>query len=334
MRAAVVSGLGSWLPPRVVTNDELTARLDTTDEWIRSRIGVVTRHVVEPGTATSDLSVEAARRALRSAGVPGAGGVLLATTTPDRPCPATAPEIASRLGLVDVPAFDIAAVCTGFVYGLGVGAGLITAGIADSLLVIGGDAYSTILNPEDRTTSVIFGDGAGAVVLRAGSPDEPGALGPFDLGSDGARSDLITVRAGGSRQRSSRDVVPPPGDEFFQMEGREVFANAVARMAAASRTALKRQGWAESDVDRVIAHQANVRILDAVSAELGVPRDRFVSNISDVGNTSAASIPLALAHGVRTGELRAGQKVLLTAFGGGLTWGATTLVWPELSLAE
>ncbi|GLY52962.1 3-oxoacyl-[acyl-carrier-protein] synthase 3 protein 3 [Lentzea sp. NBRC 102530] len=330
----MVTGLGSWLPPRVVTNDELTARLDTTDEWIRSRIGVVTRHVVAPGTATSDLSVEAARRALRSAGVPGAGGVVLATTTPDRPCPASAPEIASRLGLVDVPAFDIAAVCTGFVYGLGVGAGLITAGTADSLLVIGGDAYSTILDPRDRTTSVIFGDGAGAVVLRAGSPDEPGALGPFDLGSDGARSDLITVRAGGSRQRSSRDAVPPPGDEFFRMEGREVFANAVARMAEASRNAVKRRGWAVSEVDRVIAHQANVRILDAVSAELDVPREKFVSNIADVGNTSAASIPLALAHGVRTGELRAGQKVLLTAFGGGLTWGATTLVWPELSLAE
>lgn len=333
MRAAVVAGLGSWLPPRVVTNDELTARLDTTDEWIRSRIGVATRHVVEPGMATSDLSVEAARRALRSAGVPGAGAVILATTTPDRPCPATAPEIASRLGLVDVPAFDIAAVCTGFVYGLGVGAGLITAGIVDSLVLVGGDAYSTILNPQDRTTSVIFGDGAGAVVLRAGSPDEPGALGPFDLGSDGDLSDLITVPAGGSRQRSSRDIVPH-GDKFFQMEGREVFANAVARMSAASRTAVKRTGWVASDVDRVIAHQANTRILDAVSGELGVAREKFVSNITEVGNTSAASIPLALAHGVRSGELRAGHKVLLTAFGGGLTWGATTLTWPELSLAE
>jgi 3-oxoacyl-[acyl-carrier-protein] synthase-3 len=329
----VVAGLGAWLPPRVVTNDELTAKLDTTDEWIRTRIGVATRHVVEPGMATSDLSVEAARRALRSAGVPGAGGVILATTTPDRPCPATAPEIASRLGLTDVPAFDIAAVCTGFVYGLGVGAGLITAGIVDSLVMIGGDAYSTILNPQDRTTSVIFGDGAGAVVLRAGSPDEPGALGPFDLGSDGELSDLITVPAGGSRQRSSRDIVPH-GDKFFQMEGREVFANAVARMSAASRNAVKRQGWTASDVDKVIAHQANTRILDAVSAELGVPRDKFVSNITDVGNTSAASIPLALAHGVRSGELRAGQKVLLTAFGGGLTWGATTLTWPGLALSE
>lgn len=333
MPAAIVAGLGSWLPPRVVANDELTRRLDTTDEWIRSRIGVVTRHVVDPGTATSDLAVAAARRALRSAGVPGAGAVLLATTTPDRPCPATAPEIASRLGLGAVPAFDLAAVCTGFVYGLAVGAGLIASELVESLLVIGADTYSTILDPDDRTTSVIFGDGAGAVLLRAGDPEEPGALGPFDLGSHGELADLITVPGGGSRQRSARTPADP-GDQYFKMEGRAVFSNAVARMTASSQAALKRAGMRPSDVDRVVAHQANSRILEAVAAELGVDRGRFVSNIARVGNTSAASIPLALDHGVREGELRAGHRVLMTAFGGGLTWGSTSLRWPEISPAE
>lgn len=333
MPAAIVAGLGSWLPPRAVTNEELTHRLATTDEWIRSRIGVAVRHMIDPGTATSDLAVEAGRRALRSAGVPGAGAVLLATTTPDRPCPATAPEIASRLGLGTVPAFDLAAVCTGFVYGLAVGAGLIASGLVESLLVIGADTYSTILDPEDRTSSVIFGDGAGAVLLRAGDPEEPGALGPFDLGSHGELADLITVPGGGSRQRSS-PAPADPGDQYFRMEGRAVFANAVARMTASSRSALKSAGLQTSDVDRVVAHQANARILDAVATELRVDRDRFVSNIARVGNTSAASIPLALDHGLRDGELRAGHRVLLTAFGGGLTWGSTSLTWPEIALAD
>lgn len=317
----------------MVTNHELTRRLDTTDEWIRSRIGVTSRHVVDPGTATSDLAVEAARRALRSAGVPAAGGVLLATTTPDRPCPATAPEVAFRLGLGAVPAFDLAAVCTGFVYGLATGAGLIASGILESLLVIGADAYSTILDPEDRTSSVIFGDGAGAVLLRAGDPEEPGALGPFDLGSDGELADLITVPGGGSRQRSSR-TPPDRGDQYFKMDGRAVFGNAVARMAGSSQSALDKAGLRTSDVDRVVAHQANARILDAVAAELGMDRERFVSNIARVGNTSAASIPLALDHAVRDGELRAGHRVLLTAFGGGLTWGSTSLRWPGTGLPE
>lgn len=333
MPAAIVAGLGSCIPPRVVTNEELTRSLDTTDEWIRSRIGVVTRYMVDPGTATSDLAVEAARRALRSAGVPGAGAVLLATTTPDRPCPATAPEIASRLGLGAVPAFDLAAVCTGFVYGLAVGAGLIASGLVESLLVIGADTYSTILDPDDRTSSVIFGDGAGAVLLRAGDPEEPGALGPFDLGSHGELAHLITVPGGGSRQRSSRTPADP-GDRYFKMEGRAVFSSAVARMTASSQSALKRAGLQTSDVDRVVAHQANARILDAVAAELGVDRDRFVSNIARVGNTSAASIPLALDHGVREGKLQAGHLVLLTAFGGGLTWGSTLLRWPEICLTN
>ena len=180
--AAVITGIGSALPSRVVTNEELSSRLDTSDEWIRSRTGIRARHVIDPGMATSDLGVAAGEAALKSAEATEVDAVLLATTTPDRPCPATAPDIASRLGLGVVPAFDISAVCSGFVYGLAVGGGLITGGIAGNMLVIGADTCSTILNPEDRNTTPIFGDGAGAVVLRASAADELGALGPFDLG--------------------------------------------------------------------------------------------------------------------------------------------------------
>ena len=190
-RAAVVAGVGSWLPARVVTNHDLSAELDTSDEWIRSRTGIAQRHVIDEGMATSDLAVEAGFRALKSAGASDVDAVVVATTTPDRPCPATAPDVAGRLGLGPVPAFDVAAVCSGFVYSLAVASGFIAAGIAERVLVIGADAYSTILDPQDRTTRAVFGDGAGAVVLRAGTADEEGALGPYDLGSDGVarRSD-------------------------------------------------------------------------------------------------------------------------------------------------
>ncbi|MEC3977522.1 beta-ketoacyl-ACP synthase III [Amycolatopsis sp. H20-H5] len=329
-RSAVIAGIGSWLPNHVVTNEDLAAQLDTSDEWIRSRTGIGTRHVIDEGMATSDLAVEAGSRALKSAGCPDVDGVLVATTTPDRPCPATAPDVASRLGLGSVPAFDIAAVCSGFVYGLAVASGLIALGALERVLVIGADAYSTILDPRDRTTRAVFGDGAGAVVLRAGHADEDGALGPFDLGSDGALADLITIPAGGSRQRSSPDRPVEREDVYFQMQGKKVFKNAVARMSESAREVLGRSGWTVEDVDHVVAHQANQRILNAVAAELGVPGERVVSNIERVGNTSAASIPLALVDAARSGALRPGDRVLLTAFGGGLTWGSTTLRWPDV----
>jgi 3-oxoacyl-[acyl-carrier-protein] synthase III len=329
-RAAVLAGLGAWLPPRVVTNADLPAALDTTDEWIRSRTGIAQRHFAAPGTATSDLAVEAGSRALKSAGEPRADAVLLATTTPDRPCPATAPEIASRLGLTGAAAFDVSAVCTGFVYALAAAAGLIAAGVAERVLVIGAETYSSILNPLDRGTAMIFGDGAGAVVLRAGDAAEPGALGPFDLGSDGDGSDLIAVPSGGSRQRLS-GAPAADTDRYIAMAGQEVFKHAVLRMAESSRAVLDRAGWRVGDVDRLVSHQANRRIMNQLADQLGVDRGRVVSNIERVGNTAAASIPLALAHGVADGAVRSGHRVLLTAFGGGLTWGSTVLTWPDLA---
>ncbi|MEU5088544.1 beta-ketoacyl-ACP synthase III [Streptomyces sp. NPDC021356] len=331
-RAAVVAGLGAWVPPASVTNDDLARQLDTSDEWIRSRTGIACRHVVDPGTATGDLAVEAGRRALRSAGTDTVDAVVLATSTPDRPCPATAPEVASRLGLSGVCAFDIAAVCTGFVYALGVAAGLVESRIAGSVLVIGADTFSTILDPADRTTRAIFGDGAGAMVLRAGEPDEPGALRGLHLGSDGSRSDLIQVAAGGSRQRST-GLPAEVAATYFTMEGRPVFAEAVRHMAASVEATAAALGGTPADLDRIVLHQANARILAAVAERVGVPLARFPSNIDRVGNTVAASVPLVLADAVADGTVRGGQRVVLGGFGGGLTWGSVGLVWPEITPA-
>lgn len=328
-RAAVLAGVGGFVPPRVVTNDELSRRLDTSDAWIRTRTGIARRHVVDPGTSTGDLAVEAGERALKNAGADGADLVIVATTTPDRPCPATAPAVAARLGLTDVPAYDVAAVCSGFVYALQAGVSAVTAGFAERVLVIGAESYSTILDPEDRTTSVIFGDGAGAVLLRAGERTEPGAVLDVHLGSDGSMADLITVRGGGSEERS-RGGTPRPQDRYFRMDGKSVFFAAVRRMTESSRTVLARTGWEVADVDRLVGHQANTRIIHAVADQLGLDPERAVLNIERVGNTSAASIPLALADALADGTLTKGDRVLLTAFGGGATWGSATLVWPDL----
>ncbi|MFJ9109808.1 beta-ketoacyl-ACP synthase III [Streptomyces sp. NPDC102283] len=328
-RAAVVCGLGAWLPPRAVSNDELATRIDTSDAWIRSRTGIRTRHFVSPGMPTSRLATEAGARALESAGLDSVDAVVLATTTPDRPCPATAPLVAHELGLTGRPAFDVSAVCTGFLYAVATAAGLIASGAADHILVIGADAFSTIVDPEERSTAVVFGDGAGAVVLRAGGTGEPGAVGRVELGADGSLTDLITVRAGGSATRST-DVPPSRADAHFSMAGQEVFFHAVTRMAGASRTAIADAGWRTDEVDRLVGHQANARILHAVGERLDIPRDRIVIHLDRVGNTAAASIPLALAHAQSTGELRPGDRVVLSAFGGGATWGATALTWPVL----
>lgn len=328
--SAVLCGLGSCTPSRLVTNADLADILDTSDEWIRARTGIRQRYVVDPGTATSDLAVDAGRRALKSAGIDTVEAVVLATATPDRPCPGTAPEVASRLGLGNAAAFDVAAVCSGFMYALAVGAGMIAIGAAERILVIGADTFSTILNPRDRTTRAIFGDGAGAVVLRAGRADEVGALGPFALGSDGSRADLITVPVGGSRwpQHQAQDA----GDaRYFTMQGQPVYRHAVSRMVACSRRALELAGCAVDKVDWMVCHQANQRILTAVARQLGISADRCVCNVDLVGNTAAASIPLALAAGVTFGLMHTGDNVLLTAFGGGLTWGSMLMRWPDIT---
>jgi 3-oxoacyl-[acyl-carrier-protein] synthase III len=329
--AAVICGVGYWLPPVVITNADLCAVLDTSEDWIRSRTGILARRRIPDGMNTSDLAVEAARRALESAGTSSVQALVLGTTTPDRRCPATAPDVASRLGLSGIAAFDVSAACSGFVYSLAVGAGLIAAGIADRLLVVAADTFSTVLDPRDRSTLPIFGDGAGAVMLRRGSPDEPGAVGKVLLGSDGEHSELATVGPNTGGEEESRPAFCDA--EFFRMAGREVFRHAVERMTAVATEAAKSAGWKLHDVDRLYAHQANARITSAVARELDIPMDRVAENIQHVGNTVAASIPILLAQTAQNGFLVPGHRVLLTAFGAGLTWGATTLVWPEVEVA-
>lgn len=329
-RHAVICGAGAWLPPRVVTNDDLASYLDTSSEWIISRTGILTRHVVDGGITTGDLATEAGALALKSAGGSDVDAVVLATTTPDFLCPATAPDVAARLGLIGVAAWDVSAVCSGFLYGLASAVGVIASGTADRVLLIGAEAFSTLINPSDRTTAVIFADGAGAVVLRAGAADEPGVIGPCVLGSDGGGRDLIRIPAGGARQRCSGDQ-PAEADHYLQMRGGEVYRHAVEQITDCSLRALHRAGWCVDDVDRFVPHQANLRICASIADRLGIATDRMVTNIDQVGNTAAASIPLLLAHAAVAGELRPGHRVLIAGFGGGLTWGAATLSWPDIT---
>ncbi|GHF59510.1 3-oxoacyl-[acyl-carrier-protein] synthase-3 [Amycolatopsis bartoniae] len=324
--SAVLAGLGAWLPPRVVDNHELSRRLDTSDEWIRTRTGIRERRVADPEMSTVDLAVQAGANALRSAGSDVVDALVLATSTADHLCPASAPQVASGLGLNGVAALDVNAVCSGFVYALATAGGLIAAGVAGRVLVIGADVFSRMCDPDDRSTVPIFGDGAGAVVLRAGSADEPGAIGPFDLHSDGELAELLIVPAGGARQRESADR----HDHFLSMQGTAVYRHACARMAESARTVLERAGLDVSEVDRFVGHQANLRILHATAKQLGLPEDRVVANIGHTGNTSAASIPLALADACEDGSLVPGHRVLMAAFGAGLTWGSTLLTWPDV----
>ncbi|MFD5804451.1 beta-ketoacyl-ACP synthase III [Streptomyces sp. NPDC049936] len=308
---AVVTGLGTCLPETVVTNDELSRHLDTDHAWIHSRTGIERRRRVSAGTTTGDLAVTAGAAALKSAGRDDCDLVLLATTTPDRRCPATAPRVASRLGL-RAAAFDLSAVCSGFVYGLSVADAMITAGTCERALVIGADVYSSIVDPGDRGTAVVFGDGAGAVLLERGRTGDPGAVLHTELGSDGTGDDLITI--------------PPDGDHLT-MRGSDVYARAVTTMTESARSVAAHAGWDLADVDAFVGHQANLRILTSVAKRLGLPRERVVSNIADVANTAAASIPLALADAAAEGRVGSGDRLLLTAFGGGLTWGSAAVVW-------
>ncbi len=325
-RATVLSGLGTSLPDSVITNAQLAEALDTTDDWILSRTGIQTRHVVDASVTTGKLGLKAAARALSSAGIKQIDAVILATATPDFACPATAPQIASRLGLTGAVAFDLSAVCSGFIYGLSVASGLITSGIVNNVLLIGADTFSQTLDPQDRTTRAIFGDGAGAVVLRAGEISEPGALLAFDLGSDGSQADLLFTP---NMPRIAKENMPE--SYYFHMNGKAVFSQAVTHMTNSVKRVIGKIGWNSSDIHRLVPHQANIRIMAAVADQLDVEPDRVVSNISEVGNTVAASIPLALSHGVKHGQLHAGDNVVLTAFGAGLTWGSVALRWPDIS---
>ncbi|MFI9331359.1 beta-ketoacyl-ACP synthase III [Kitasatospora sp. NPDC052868] len=329
--AAVIGGIGASLPPRVVTNQQVIEHgaLDTSTDWITSRTGIHRRRLAGPDVATGDLATAAARAAIDSAGPTGPRPdlLLLATTTPDRPCPATAPEVAHRLGLGPVPAFDLAAVCSGFLYALTTAAALLRSGTCQAPLVVAAEKYSAIIDPLDRDTAPLFGDAAAAVLLRRGDAAEPGALLETDWGSDGAGSDLIAVAGGGARLPAT--VGLRREEQYFRMRGRPVYAHAVRRMAASATAVLGATGWQPGDVRAFIGHQANQRILDAVADRLGIPPQHRFGNIREVGNTAGASVPLALADAAARGVRPPGAPTLLTAFGGGLTWASATLLWPD-----
>ncbi|HZT09496.1 MAG TPA: beta-ketoacyl-ACP synthase III [Actinomycetota bacterium] len=324
-RHATITGVGSSLPPRLVPNTWFEARIDTTDEWIRSRTGIEARHFVADGVVTSDLAVEAARNALRTAGIPAEqlDMIVCASVTGDTPFPATAVWVQEKLGL-SCPAFDVNAACAGFSYGLATASAFVESGMADTVLLIGAEVYSRILDFTDRQTCVLFGDGAGATVIQAS--DRPGIEGTV-LGADGTAAEILLVPAGGSREPASAETVAASRHRIQMPNGREVFKRAVTEMAASCREVLEKNGHSPDDVDLLIPHQANARIMVAVAERLGIPLERAVVDVAEVGNTSAASIPIALDRAYRAGRIHEGDLVLFTSFGAGLTWGATAIRW-------
>jgi len=317
-RRAGILGVGSTLPPRVVTNDELAARMDTSDEWITSRTGIRARRVVEPGVCTSDLAADAARAALADSGLGAAelDLVIVATCTPDFPgsFPSTAAVVQHRLGAVRAGAFDLGAVCAGFSYALHVAAQMVQSGANRCVLVVGAETLTRVLNWDDRNTAVLFGDGAGAVVV--GEVAEGGYLGGL-LGADGSGSELLCVSRGGDH----------PGTIF--QNGKEVYKFAVSIMGEAAAQAVAQTGLTLADVDLLIPHQANVRIIDKAAERMGLARDKVVVNLDRYGNTSAATIPIALDEAVRAGRVHKSDLLVLVGFGGGLTWGANVLRWSK-----
>lgn len=315
----MICGTGGYLPERSLSNDELAAwkGLDTSDAWIVERTGIRRRHIAAEGQFASDLGVEAARAALAQAGatVAEVDAVIVATSTPDSAFPATAARIQGKLGVTRGFAFDIAAACTGFVYALGVADALIRTGQARGVLVIGTEVYSRILDWQDRGTCVLFGDGAGAVFLRGLPTAEAGGRGLLSthLHADGRHGDILQVD-GGAGSTGGTGVV--------RMAGREVFKHAVVKLASAVDEALAANGLDQSDIAWLVPHQANIRIIEAMGKKLGLPLERVVVTVDRHANTSAASIPLALAEATRDGRIRPGELVLMEAIGGGLTWGA------------
>ena len=310
-----IAGTGSYLPPRVMTNAEFAARLDTSDAWIRERTGIVQRHIAEKSQASSDLAFEAGRRALDAAGMSASqiDLIIVATSTPDYIFPSTACLLQAKLGVKGCPAFDVQAVCSGFVYALATADALIRSGQYKSALVVGAEVFSRILDWNDRGTCVLFGDGAGAVVLC--SSEKPGIHASV-LHADGSQVDLLSVPGnvcGGA-------IV---GSPFLQMNGQGVFKFAVRVLEEAARETVAAAGMQMSEIDWLIPHQANVRILDATARRLGLPAEKLVVTVDHHGNTSAASIPLALDEFVRAGKIRPGQRVLMEGVGGGFTWGAS-----------
>jgi 3-oxoacyl-[acyl-carrier-protein] synthase III len=324
-RHATIIGVGSALPARRVPNAWFESFLETSDAWIRDRTGIEARHFAEEGVFTSDLALDASRAALEIAGTSAdqIDLIVCASVTGDTPFPATAVWLQRKLE-VSCPSFDVNAACAGFSFGLATATAFVQAGMAETVLLVGAEVFSRILDFTDRGTSVLFGDGAGATVVRAS--DEPGIIGSV-LGTDGSAADILQMPAGGSRQPASAETLAARDHNIRMPNGREVFKRAVVEMAASCRELLEKSGHTPDDVDVLIPHQANARIMKAVGERLGIGEDRAVIDVAEVGNTSAASIPIALDRAWRVGRIHEGDLVLFTSFGAGLTWGATLVRW-------
>jgi len=323
MRRSVITATGSYLPERILTNEELSKMVDTTDEWIVSRSGIRQRHIAADGELTSDLATHAAKAALEMAGLAAddIDLIVLATATPDETFPATATVVQKNLGMKGGFAFDIQAVCTGFLYALATADNFVKSGQANKALVIGAETFSRIIDWTDRTTCVLFADGAGAIILEAeegdGTSGDRGIL-TSHLHSDGDKHDLLYVDGGPSSTQSTG---------FLRMEGKEVFRHAVTNLASVVHEALEATGLQTSDIDWLIPHQANKRIIDGTGRKLKLSSEKVILTVHKHGNTSAASVPLALDEAVRDGRVQRGQLLLLEAMGGGFTWGSALVRW-------
>ncbi len=314
---SVVQGVGSYLPKRVMTNEELSQMVDTSDEWIRERSGITQRHIAADDEYTSDLATAAALKAIENAGLSpqDINLIIVATTTPDLTFPSTATIVQEKLGIRDGAAFDIQAVCSGFIYAMHVADSMMKSGLYEHILVIGAETFSRILDWTDRTTCVLFGDGAGAMVLKRAEGGEQGVLNNF-IRSDGRHCDLLYVDGGPSRTQTVGKV---------RMVGKQVFRYAVKDIAGAMRTCVEQAGLDIQEVNWMVPHQANQRILDGVGRQLGLKSEQVISTVALHANTSAASVPLAFDVAVKDGRIKRGDLTLLEAFGGGFTWGATLL---------
>lgn len=322
--------ISAHLPSRVEVNAELSARIDTTDEWIRTRTGIGQRHLAAPHETTADLGAAAMTALLAARPGVQLDALVLATTSPDRTCPATAPEIAARVGLAGLAAYDITSACSGYLYGLATAVGLVDAGIAARVALVTSETFSYFVDPLDRATAPLFGDAATASLIEWTTGPDAAGIGPFDLGSDGSKVGLLEVPSSGARARAATGRGNPVSWErgsYLQMDGRPLFIEAVTRMAASCRKVLQEAGATIDTIDKIVIHQANARIAGALCEELGVPQEKALSNIESVGNTLSSSIPLLLAQSAESGAISPGDTLLVTAFGAGLSWGSCILTW-------
>jgi 3-oxoacyl-[acyl-carrier-protein] synthase III len=323
---ACVGGWGTAVPEKLVTNAEMEQRVDTTDAWIVERTGIRERHVAAGTDTTASLAIDAGTAAIKHAGIPpdAIDLLIVATASPEQPIPHTGAFVGEGLGL-RCGSFDLGAGCAGFVYMLVVGSSLLTSGNLDHVLIVGAEILSRLVDPDDRATTILFCDGAAAAVLSRSPDDGPGVL-AWDLGCDGSAAGLLEIRAGGSRMPATPETIAA-GEQYLKMQGQEVFRRAVRVVVESARTTLDRAGVAPSDVAWFVPHQANIRIIESAASRLGIVGDRTIVNIDRYGNTSAASIPLALAEAADDGRLQDGDLVLMSGFGAGMTWASALLRW-------